>query len=74
MNSAWNFGELSMQQLASAFSRYDKNLDIGFQSLIPMNTLSLDLLGTLEEMKGRMGASDVSLSFFFSLKFCFFFF
>eukprot|EP00742_Colponemidia_sp_Colp-10_P007636 GILJ01008230.1.p1 GENE.GILJ01008230.1~~GILJ01008230.1.p1 ORF type:complete len:1309 (+),score=160.60 GILJ01008230.1:159-3929(+) len=44
INSSWNFGTMDLQQLQSSFERYDKNREIGFQSLVPMYTLSFDLL------------------------------
>ena len=42
--SAWNIGDLSFDMFEAAFRRWDDNLEIGFPSLVPMQTLALDVV------------------------------
>ena len=44
VNSAWNFGEHSYNQLSRICERWKVNSDIGFRSLIPTRTFFQDLL------------------------------
>jgi hypothetical protein len=44
VNSAWNIGEFNYLQVDQLFKRYDFNIEYGFRNLIPVKTLTLDII------------------------------
>ena len=51
VNSAWNFGDFSADQIRHAFERWSLNQEIGFASLVPMQTLTADIVDDAELLK-----------------------
>ena len=63
VNSAWNLCEYNHEQVLAMFRRYEFNLKYGFRNLIPLQTLTLDIMNNaankldeqgFEEMKRRL--------------------
>ena len=48
LHFSWNFGVVSANQYLRALERYDENVRLGVKNLVPMQTLTFDLLSELE--------------------------
>lgn len=44
---SWNFGVISERQYTNALQRYDENVTLGIKNLVPMQTLTYDLITRL---------------------------
>ena len=64
LHFSWNFGVVSATQYLRALERYDENVRLGVKNLVPMQTLTFDLLSELkntDSMVAKLAWKDPQL-------------
>ena len=59
VNSAWNLGEFNHEQVLEMFRRYEFNLKYGFRNLIPVQTLTLDIMNNAANKLDEQGFNEL---------------